>query len=78
MKLYVSNEVMQATSDCKKGFSCLGGKSKDLCKIGTSFDGEIHFIVCLDEIKCSYNRSHEDGIICDCPIRKEIYNKYKI
>jgi len=78
MKVYVSNEVMQSTTGCKKGFSCLEDNKKDLCKIGTSVDGEVHFIVCLNETNCSYERSYEEGFICDCPIRKEIYNKYKI
>ncbi len=68
MKLYVSNKVMLATTGCKKGFSCLGDKRKDLCKIGTSIDGELHFIVCLDEINCSYQRSYGEAFICDCPI----------
>ena len=78
MQLYVSKEVIQATTGCKKKFSCLGDKNKDLCTIGTSMDGKVHFIVCLDEINCSYQRSYGEEFICDCPIRKEIYNKYKI
>lgn len=78
MNLYVNNEVMQATTGCKKRFSCLGGKRKDLCKIGTCIDGEIHLIVCLNETNCSYQRSYGEEFICDCPIRKKIYNKYKI
>ncbi len=78
MKLYVSNKVMEATTDCKKGFSCLEDKRKDLCKVGVSIGDEVHFIVCADDTNCSYQRSSVEGFICDCPIRKEIYNKYKI
>jgi hypothetical protein len=78
MKLYVSKEVVQATTDCKKGFSCLEGNREDLCKIGTCIDKEVHFIACLNEINCSYQRSYGEDIACDCPIRKRLYNKYKI
>ncbi len=78
MKLYVRHEVMQATTGCKKGFSCLEDKKKDICKIGICFDGKLHFIACIDEINCFYQRSYGENFICDCPIRKEIWNKYKI
>ncbi len=78
MKLHVSKEVVQATTGCKKGFSCLEYKEKNLCKIETCIDGEVHFIVCLNELNCSYPRIDGERFICDCPIRKEIYNNYKI
>jgi len=78
MDIVVSDELLQATTNCRKGFSCLKGNSEDLCKVETCIDGKVHFIRCLNDEFCTYQHAFGVGYFCACPTRKEIYNKYNI
>lgn len=76
--LNLSTEVKQATTECKKEFSCLEGNRTDLCKVKYCVDRELHFIKCLNEGYCPYQYLFGKEYVCVCPTRKEIYNKYKV
>ncbi len=76
--LQVSEEVKQETTDCDKDFSCLKVIRKDLCRVEYFYDGKTHFIKCLNQGYCSYQQSYGNGSVCTCPVRNELYNKYKI
>ncbi len=78
MDIVISDESLQATTKCKKGFSCLKGNRKDLCKVESCIDEKIHFIKCLNSKHCFYQASYGGSHYCSCPARKEIYNKYNI
>ena len=78
MMFPVSSEAKQATTDCEKGVSCLEGKRKDLCEVESCIGQKVHFIKRLNEGNCSYQHSFGEQNFCSCPIRKEIFNKYKI
>jgi hypothetical protein len=75
--LKVSKEIEEATTDCTKGFTCLAGDGTDLCKVTSSVNDEIHFVICLNEEDCTYKRSSGGRLNCGCPVRREIFNKYK-
>jgi hypothetical protein len=72
----VSDESLQATTNCEKRFTCLRGKSEALCAVESCIDGKVHFIKCLNDVFCPYQHSFGNGYLCTCPTRKEIYNKY--
>ena len=78
MIIKISDLTIKETIKCKKDFSCLDEKRKELCKVNHNVGNEVHFIECLDTESCSYMLSFGDSIICTCPVRKEIYNQYKI
>ncbi len=69
---------MQAATNCKKKFSCLAGTKSDVCQVLSCYDDDIHFILCADNQYCSYQKKVSERVYCDCPVRKEIYDKYKI
>ncbi len=73
----INENILKATTKCKHGFSCLSGK-KDVCKVELSVDNKIHFIVCLDNLPCSYRIPFGYSYVCTCPVRKELYNRYGI
>jgi hypothetical protein len=77
MVLYVSNKAKQAGTECPRDFSCLQD-SGDLCKISCCVDGALHFITCGREGNCPYKRPAWGRFLCTCPVRKEIYKRYKI
>ncbi len=77
MDFRVSDEAQRIARDCAKGFSCLRKEGKDLCPVELAIGGKVHFVRCLNDGHCSYQYSFGNGFICGCPVRKEIFNKYR-
>jgi hypothetical protein len=77
MKWAIGDETRQCTMRCKKGFACLAGE-RELCAVEHCVDGVVHFIRCKNSVPCSYQLNFGDGVVCLCPIRKELYNRYKL
>ena len=75
MKFIVSAKTKQATTKCEKGFSCLNGGRENICKVERNFD-EVIFVKCLHTDSCDYKMSFGYSAICNCPTKKEIFNKY--
>ncbi|MHC4768852.1 MAG: hypothetical protein ACYTEI_09100 [Planctomycetota bacterium] len=78
MVLNVSNEVRQACRECPRGFSCLDEGSGHLCQVSCCVDGTLHFIICEHDGPCPYKHPLWDRFVCDCPVRREIYHKYRV
>jgi hypothetical protein len=79
MKLTVNENVLDITRRCKDSFSCLDGKRDCLCHVEDCADGKVHFVSPKDENGiCEYEMSFGYSFTCNYPIRKEIYNYYKI
>ncbi len=79
MEIHVSDEALGAATRCAKGFSCIKGEEKDLCVVEECVDGKVHFIKCKSDGACSYQQSFGFSyLICYCPVRIEIFQKYKI
>jgi len=74
----ISKETIARTQNCKKGFSCLKGQREDLCLVEYCAHGALHFIKCMNEGTCPYQGAFGDGFICNCPTRKDLYNKYGV
>ena len=74
-------EINQATIDkadsCSKEHRCLACEEGTLCHITSAPMGEVLFIECKEDSICSYQMSFGDGMVCTCPVRKEIYKKYE-
>ncbi len=78
MLIHISDEARRATTDCKKGFSCLKAARNGVCPVERCVGGKVHFIKCLSNGYCSYRRPFGYGFFCSCPVRKELFNKYQI
>ena len=80
----ISKNILDKTTGCTKGFSCLTYNPEDttdgylICKIEHSISEGMKFVECKEEPPCSYALSFADSYICECPTRNEIYNKYRI
>ena len=77
MEIEIDKAIIDATTECKKNFLCLYGDTKHLCKVEYCVSDTVHFIECL-EPACRYKAMFGGSFFCTCPIRKEIYNRYKI
>ncbi|MDT8316716.1 MAG: hypothetical protein RQ824_01845 [bacterium] len=76
MKIEISKETLEKTNRCQKNFSCLSGARKDMCVVGPD-DMEL-LVICKSDEKCGYKTPLYDKIICACPTRKELLERYDI
>lgn len=78
MDIKIDNEIIKETTKCKRNYECLCSEGGVCCEVEMCVDEEVHFIYCLYDTPCNYKASFGDRNICKCPIRMEIYNKYKV
>lgn len=77
MKIEIGDDVIKATTKCEKCFSCLSDNLEHSCKVEYCVSDTVYFVKCLNLAHCNYKVPFGDGHFCTCPIRKEIYNRYK-
>ena len=74
----IEAKIIEATK-CDKNFECLSNENY-ICltsSVDRAIDGKVHFITCIFE-NCHYKMRFGNSQICNCPVRKEIFNKYHI
>ena len=76
--LKISEEILNNTFKCKKGFFCLSGEWKDLCKAMYYNHKTFDLLKCIDENDCIYKTPFGNSYVCTCPTRKEIHNRFCI
>ncbi len=77
MNIKVDDNILQETTKCRKNFSCLSGE-KPICKVELCIENTIFFVKCASNESCSYKVPFGFSYVCVCPVRKELYNRYKI
>jgi hypothetical protein len=77
--IHVSDETQRAASNCKKEFSCLKRKRKDLCTVKHCVNEEVHFIKCLNDGYCFYQLPFGSSffVVALCGKKFSISTKYK-
>ena len=77
MKLSIDKRTLSETLHCKHELECLNNESHicRLAEVEHCVAGKVHFIKCTETI-CNYKIGFGNSIICSCPVRKNIYNKY--
>ncbi len=78
MKLEISEDVLKKTHRCEKEFFCMSDERKDLCQVESSSGYQTLFVKCLSDEECCYRTPIANDLVCYCPTRNEIYNKYHI
>jgi hypothetical protein len=74
---FVSEDTAKSTTKCAKGFSCLYGEGQPFCEVEYAIDDEVLFVKYTDGA-CSYWMPFGFSSVCNCPTRREIYNRYRI
>lgn len=74
----IAKEILDKTTNCQKGFECLKNDDHIYCKVENCVSDNLHFVRCLSRDYCSYQLPFGRSHICNCPTRKEIFNKYGI
>jgi hypothetical protein len=78
MDIEIDEDIKKSTTKCEKDIKCLVDKTYELCKVTESVHDKVIFVECLEENYCIYKMGFGYSNTCNCPIRKEIYKKYKI
>ena len=76
MNICISEESIRTAQKCLKKFTCLKSRM-DLCTIKTCINNKIHFIEPVNGEYCSFKMRFGNGFVCNCPVRKELFNNYK-
>jgi hypothetical protein len=79
MEIEISDDILQRTTRCRQDFSCLFGQTSHLCKVKSAVGHTVLFIEKpVDDKRCDYQIPFGYDFICVCPVRNEIYRRYKI
>ena len=79
MRITINEDVLKKAEKCRSNFSCLAGGNDCLCEVEDHAGENIHFITPrADAHKYNYKMGFGFSYICKCPVRKEVYNLYRI
>ena len=74
----IDPEIIKKAIYCSSKNRCISDCHHTLCKVKECINDKIYFLECVDNKHCNYRISFGQFNTCSCPIRQEIYNKYKI
>lgn len=75
MNIKIDKKIINTTK-CDKSFKCLTNH-ENLCKVSYHINGKINFLESNNK-KCKFKIYFADKFICSCPVRNELYVRYKI
>jgi hypothetical protein len=73
----IDESTIRSTTKCDKGFQCLHGETEQLCEVEYCVQDKVCFVKCLNIKRCSYRIHFGHSFVCNCPVRKEIFKRYK-
>lgn len=78
ININVSDKVRKATTKCNKDFACLKKNGKPSCAVEDCINDQVLFVSFLNNEYCPYRESFGNEFICGCPVRKALFDKYRI
>ncbi|MBI4844605.1 MAG: hypothetical protein HY809_09870 [Nitrospirae bacterium] len=81
MKYEVSKKAIQEAKKCTNNFECLEGRFENCpCVLERYLEGNGVFLHENSKLKrhCEYILSYGYSFSCHCPVRIEIFKKYKV
>ena len=80
MRYKISDKIIRSTK-CDSDYECLDGASSHCkCSIDHHVYGSSIFLVTNDKLnlKCPHISMMSDSYVCTCPVKIELYKKYRI
>jgi hypothetical protein len=81
MEFEIEEEIVSQALMCPRKNECLGGQGGLYCKVSILMrgndGGEIPLLECDKAVDCPYCEAFGKSCICNCPVRKEIYKRYR-
>ncbi len=76
-RIHISERIQEEASKCKKKLACLKEKC-ELCAVADCVNDSVLFVKSEYNASCPYQQMFGNEFICSCPVRKEIYEKYRL
>ena len=77
-KMEINEEIVAQTKWCTKNYACLKNPAKVICKVVSCVGEQVLFVQFNKDAFCEYQMFFGNSVICNCPVRNEIYNKYNL
>jgi len=77
MKISISDRIKESAIRCKKKLACLK-KTDCLCQAQDCVNDSVLFVESRYNASCPYQQMFGNEFICNCPVRKELYDKYRV
>jgi len=74
----VSKKARQAASNCYKDLACLTDGEAQVCKVKACLGSGVLFVHRRPAVDCPFKVTFGSGQLCECPVRKEIFERYKM
>lgn len=74
----IDADIIKKATACSKEHKCLKNKENIYCKVERCINDTVLILECKEQLNCSYQLTFGICQICRCPVRIEIFNKYKI
>ena len=78
MNVEISEDALRKTERCPRGMQCLKNGGRPECRVERMVVGNGVFVYSKDFNICSYRISHARSYVCICPVRIELFQRYKI
>lgn len=73
----VDKSIIDLAVNCDIKYNCLSEGGKPCCNVESCVNCSVHFLEKLER-DCLYHQEFGFSNVCICPVRKEIYRKYKV
>ncbi|AMV73658.1 hypothetical protein [Desulfuromonas sp. DDH964] len=75
-RLEICEDFRAQATRCRKGKTCLEGAPH--CRVVDSVADKVFFVEGEGGRLCCYHLSFGDSGYCNCPVRQELYRKYRV
>jgi len=76
--MLINEDIKRSAKLCQKNHICLSKQCENLCKVIAVINNNKMYVDCDNQNGCLYKHHMDDRTLCTCPVRLEIFNKYKI
>ena len=75
----VDEKTRKKARKCDKAFQCIYDETPNICAVDntTGYDS-VYFVESPVDMFCPYCYGFADGYMCTCPVRHDLYQKYKM
>jgi hypothetical protein len=78
LEIQIEKRNAPAGAECNRAHSCLSGDQDCLCEVEQLLDDTILSVTPPPGMKCTHKMRYRHTFLCTCPVRKEIYRRYKV
>jgi hypothetical protein len=74
----IGDDIKKSTTKCEINYACLSERNHEFCPIISTVGKKMLCLDCTSGRRCNYRvRYGVSAFLCTCPVRREIYRKYK-